>query len=491
MPGEVALTVLKAMSVADVEERMRNVLFPKRIRVREFFRDYDPLRKWRCTRAQFLRVLDISALKPTKREAEMLADHYTDPKAKDLVIYGDFCDRLEEVFNPKFLEQTPLREIYPPGTNLDLHASTKFHTPSDAFASGDPVASLESLLYRCALLCSTRAVVFKYFFEDFDHSRSGTVSKEQFLRQFPFKFTEDEMQVLLAHYGEIRHSQKVVRYRDFHEDISVLETSNHTEKIPQSTLVSRPSSRQWTRDDFSVTELIRAKVVEGRVRLREQFQDFDPLNKGECTLTQLGTVLSVLGIELSPVELQRLQTQEGFQGEDGRFNYWAFTDYVDEAFTLKGLEHEPTTRIDMPGELTTVPGRRNFQKLDADQEQAVRDVENGILRTVRVHGIDLRAACKNFDRQHRGHIKVAQFARALTTIGLPLTQADLELLSMKYCDMGNEVDINYMDLCEVCDPNVHRPASVRSGQWAPKVVNPSVYFRDGDVVPSRPVSRAA
>ena len=61
--------------------------------------------------------------------------------------------------------------------------------------------------------------------------------------------------------------------------------------------------------------------------------------------------------------------------QDGMFNYAKFCDVVDEAFSVKGLEKTPQTRITMPDVSVTIPGRRNRMKLSAEDEYEVRNLQ--------------------------------------------------------------------------------------------------------------------
>ena len=38
------------------------------------------------------------------------------------------------------------------------------------------------------------------------------------------------------------------------------------------------------------------------------------------------------------------------------------------------------------------------------------------------------------------------------SLGLELTEDEVNLLAMKYCDLGNKFAMNYWDFCDTCDP---------------------------------------
>ena len=38
------------------------------------------------------------------------------------------------------------------------------------------------------------------------------------------------------------------------------------------------------------------------------------------------------------------------------------------------------------------------------------------------------------------------------SLGFQLTEDEVNLLAMKYCDLGNKFEMNYWDFCDTCDP---------------------------------------
>ena len=38
------------------------------------------------------------------------------------------------------------------------------------------------------------------------------------------------------------------------------------------------------------------------------------------------------------------------------------------------------------------------------------------------------------------------------SLGFQLTEDEVNMLAMKYCDLGNKFEMNYWDFCDVCDP---------------------------------------
>lgn len=291
MAGEEAAPVY---DVAEIEKRIQGMVLARRIRLKDIFRDYDPRRSWRCTKNQFIRVLDNASLKILYGEAAALADAYTDEGTGE-VRYGKFSDNIDKVFGPKHLEATPLQEVDPPGTDIQLgYRANQLRTVDDE-------EILAYVLHRVSLLCRTRGISIKECFRWFDRQNQGCVTEQQFRRSFPFEgFTEQELDVLVERYTDRDRSVlNGVNYRTLHHDVMDREEAALDPPYPRSDLVLRPDSAEWTDADHTPEEKVQARVVERRIRIREWFSDYDPLRKGYCTAGQARSILSLLNVPVA------------------------------------------------------------------------------------------------------------------------------------------------------------------------------------------------
>jgi len=78
----------------------------QRIRISEFFRDFDKLRSGYITEAQFRIGLNMSKIVLSGSEFRLLADHFKAPKEGLHVRWRDFSDAVDEVFTKKGLEKS-------------------------------------------------------------------------------------------------------------------------------------------------------------------------------------------------------------------------------------------------------------------------------------------------------------------------------------------------------------------------------------------------
>jgi len=427
-----------------IEKAIQGMVFSRRIRIKEMFRDYDPRRSWRCTKQQFIRALDNAGIKITYGEACALADNYCEESGD--VHYGRFSENIDLCFGPKHLEGTPLAEVDPPGTGV-----VTTYQPN-TLANGDQDEILAYVLHRISLLCRTRGLIFKNCFRYFDKTTCGCVTEQQFRRSFPFEgFTVEEMDILVDKYTDKQRSAlNGINYLCLHHDVMDRIVAPPDPPFPRSDLVIKPDTSEWTSSDYTPEEKVQARVVERRIRIREWFSDYDPLRKGYCTAGQARSILATLNVPCAQGDWETLAAKYGRQ--DGMFNFAKFCDNVDEAFSVKGLEKAPLTRIMMPDVAVTLPGRRNRQKLTEEDEYEIARVEEDIRARVQQRRVYLKPYFEDFDPARHGHVSKNQFGRALGSLGFELTEDEVNLLAMKYCDLGNKFDMNYWDFCDTCDP---------------------------------------
>merc|ERR1740138_1622434 len=231
------------------------------------------------------------------------------------------------------------------------------------------------LLHRFATLCQTRGITVKYLFTDLDRApiaspsrmnpaRGGKVTKNQFIRNFPFQkeFTEEEKLKIAEHYQAKPEGD--VHFMAMHNDVS--QVMDHAmQPFPRSDLYLKPDDTEWSHHQLTPVEKIRAKTVEKRCRLFEHFQDFDPLRKGYCTPGQVKAVFTIMDLskEIDKVQFDDLVT--AYMRDDGLFCYKDFCLDCDSAFTVPNLEKDPLAVIPMPDPSCTAPARRNKMSLSA------------------------------------------------------------------------------------------------------------------------------
>jgi hypothetical protein len=143
----------------------------QRIRVGEFFRDFDKLRSGYITEAQFRIGLNMAKIVLSSSEFDHITTNFQAPKEGKHIKWREFCDAVDEVFTKKGLEKAVDMKLD------DARTQTVYGrlNPNkvERNLSEDVVQRFKQLLLRQRLDA-------KSFFQDFDRHKHFKVSPKQF-----------------------------------------------------------------------------------------------------------------------------------------------------------------------------------------------------------------------------------------------------------------------------------------------------------------------
>lgn len=483
---------------ADAEDQIGNLIhrmqvfaYPRRIRSREFFVNFDPLKCGRCTRVQFGRALDTAGIKVSDTEVELLCEHFTEegPKVQkpQVVCYVKFCDAVDAIFveGDLSLKSGAQSDGFGATGGLDqsmMRASMTSFIPKEV----DDEYRMDHIMHRVATLCKSRGICFKYLFFDFERGpspspsnmnprRGGKCTRSQFQRIFPFKkeINQEDLEYLCDRYETDKGD---IHFQAIHNDISEV-LSPEPPPFPMSPLELKADGTQWDHMTLNPVKKIQSKVVEKRVRLAEYFADFDPLRKGFCTAGQLKTVLTILNLEKEVDRNDFNHLVDAYSREDGMFCHALFIRDIDAAFSVPGLEKEPLACTPLPDATTTAAGRRNRMTLGAGKRDTINKLEDRIRARIFKQRILMKPMFMDMDKAHKGLVSRNQFQRVMGMLGFEINAMEVALLAGFYCDRGNHNDFNYVDFIKACDPPVEEEEIAMSQLNAPyQDQAPSKYF---------------
>lgn len=158
--------------------RIQRHIWENRIRIREFFEQYDLHCCGRITRSQFIRSMDAIGLSGLYRlpltdgEIRIICDHYQDVKNDICIRWTNFTDDVDEVFTTKNLDKEVYRKIdYPSADVVNLQ-------PEGMRIVTHP--ELVDEVVKCIrTLVEARRVLIRPVFKDFDLHRNGHISCSQ------------------------------------------------------------------------------------------------------------------------------------------------------------------------------------------------------------------------------------------------------------------------------------------------------------------------
>lgn len=111
---------------SDVEDRLKSIIVMKRVRIEEFFRDFDKLRKGRVTRPQFKQILSSMNFTLTADEFKALASKYETADPERFFRYVDFCANINRAFTITGIDKNPTTRVAPVTAGDTLLARRKY-----------------------------------------------------------------------------------------------------------------------------------------------------------------------------------------------------------------------------------------------------------------------------------------------------------------------------------------------------------------------------
>ena len=181
--------------VEDVLAKLRVVCKEQRIRVSEFFRDFDKLRKGHITAAQFRIGLNMAKIVLSSHEFNTLTSHYQGTDAQQ-VRWRDFSDDIDLVFTKKGLEQQNVDTV------VDDARTVSYYGRSDPDAID--FANVEALENAFKELIQRERLDAKSFFQDQDRHNHFKVSAKKFkqiITFFKVAFTDSQIDSMVKVYG--------------------------------------------------------------------------------------------------------------------------------------------------------------------------------------------------------------------------------------------------------------------------------------------------
>ena len=261
----------KPNDVEDVLARIRTSCKQQRIRIGEFFRDFDKLRSGFITEAQFRIGLNMAKIVLSSNEFEELTTTYQAPKEGKHVKWREFCDAVDEVFTKKGLEKA-VDTILDDARTQTLYGRTNPTKPQKNVT--------EEVVQRFKQMLVRQRLDAKSFFQDFDRHKHFKVSPKQFrqvLANFGFTMSDEELEAIIKIYG---NQQNDIQYLNFIADANPRKGDSGLDTAAKG--VYYGASQTFTgSDNFDeLMQKVKSIIKKDRIRLGEFFQDHDLLRKG-------------------------------------------------------------------------------------------------------------------------------------------------------------------------------------------------------------------
>ncbi|ORZ38445.1 hypothetical protein BCR44DRAFT_1428282 [Catenaria anguillulae PL171] len=439
-----------------VEDRIRSHVFHARIRISEYFKDYDRLHSGYISFSQFRRCLAVCIEKGPRlsdNEFNLLCDKY-DTRRDGTVNYLRFIDSIDKVFGGRNLEKTPTLSVDAPGQWL--------RDPRPLSPSVE--AKCLELIERIRVYVRHHGFDVKSWYRDFDSHNSGIVTVNQYRRGFPPNLlTPEEMDVLMLMFHD--HGAETVNYKKLNTLVNrrspIQPDQSGNRLVPTNAaaphhhapvgteIILESSQAVLTHEavslDRTLEEIKRYAYIQ-RIRMVDFFRDYDHHNQGIVSEHQFCAALKLVKVNLSKAQLDMLLST--YRSQDGRINYRSFCDTIEEIFTTRAVEKNPVLEVALPDRNSLI---KQVNKLSPEDEAVYESVITRIRRKVDERRINTLSFFKDLDKKAGGCYQVtkSQFARLLSLAGLEVTQKELFVLLDKFQDPHH---INYINFVHEASP---------------------------------------
>lgn len=417
---------LEIEGVCDLESQLRQLAARDRIRVRSFFTDFDSFRTGKITRPQFERCVKLCFTTISEQQLNLLANKYANSSMENAVIdYAAFAACFEG----------------------GEDALSKLTTASKGSQCSRDIRGVlderetkifDALMKRLGTYCCTRRMNLKPAFQDFDRTRREVITTPQFFRvmdMLQLVISEQERAVILLRYKSAL-DDSYINYVTFCLDLAqlgTLEAPNQRPNSANSHIISEILSplrlselstkeaegKVAARTAPILLHYMQQHVKQYRVRIEENFRDFDKLRHGKLTFAKFCAGLNACGFIVSPEEVDILANLYACNETDAQgrklVKWKLFVDDVDSVFTVKGLERTPLFNTNR--QLSNISNSET-QDLDIDEEALVTTTIRNIHSMIKRNRLEIKDALEDFDTAKHGYISTSKFERVLSVHNL-------------------------------------------------------------------------
>ncbi|EKF39275.1 hypothetical protein MOQ_000499 [Trypanosoma cruzi marinkellei] len=436
--------------VESIIQRVRVRVAQRRLRLDDFFADFDSLRSGRITAAQFRRALAVNSIQLSDAEFETLTSAFAALPANQTT--GSRTPRggaSNDVNYLAFLHA--LRAEDPPAEMLTT-LGRKGKVLSD-----EEERTLENTFRSLHYVARVRGIHLRKLFEDFDPFRSGKVSASQFRRCLPFEgLRDDVLKLIIKKYGD---EDGGVLYAAWCRDVEA-STSLKEERL--SAGISQHMSSHGVAPPLSLDELLsvlRSQFSMYRLRCDDFLKAYDHFKTGFVTAPQFESALGQLRfvnfhLTADHIDtLTRAYADARLGGTVSGTNEEVFprVNYVQFLADTNPRREDATSGLTNYYEMTRTPGQF-LSQVDVDEQERAEFVLNKVRRLVQSNRIHLIPTLHDFDRVRKGiyeHRTCTQsrFVRSLATNKIFLSPEEISLLVKWYlirnADGSPSDEVNY------------------------------------------------
>ena len=465
-----------------IEREVLKIVKTRRIRIAEFFKDFDRLRSGKISKSQFTRSLNqvlgsarSDDMKPAEEDA--LVAKYLDKD--NMIDYAAFAHAIDTPFDPYDMIDTEVgqKEIDKGLSANDINnrqnKDTFKYLGIKKEVSKSSLNDINHVLKKLEPFYDYHGVDLRHCFEDFARHNNGVITDSQFERSFPGKDTisHEELRLLTNYYIDPNLDGRLINYLNFHLDINRLRNlrkgnsdgnnaSSNTDANSDSNVINGKMSDlglgghcdnacgasqdihghgpDVSEELRNVFDRLHVAIFKNRIRTTEFFRDHDKLRSGIITRNQFirGLTLAQDGVQLGASLLTSSEIKkiaDYYSDINGMVKYRKFCDRMENTFNIPDLERQPTKEPTRPDPKCL---QTKLADLDSEEEARLQELIREIKKNITNRRIMLYPYFKDFDRGagYTRTVTKGQFTRILNFSGVKLSPTDLDIVYRKYRD---------------------------------------------------------
>lgn len=427
--------------VEDALAKLRQFCKENRIRIGEFFRDFDKLRSGFITNAQFRIGLNMAKVVLSGAEFNLFCNHFAGPE-DNKVRWRDFCDSVEEVFYKKGLEKDVDMAVG------DARTVSFYGQAQPTNNDHDLVEQVRQMFHEQVVRERLNA---KSFFQDHDRHNHFKVSPKQFkqiLCLLKVYISDEQLGALTRVYGDKLRDIEYLRFLDDSSSLmacSPPEYSNGKNTyVPLYGILPKTNYNE-ANDVKDLMDRIKEFVWRNRIRLGEFFQDHDPLRKGIIDATKFKTVLFAQKLQFSLTEYEKLENFYRCPENHHKVRWFDFNEEVEKIFTEKDLEKFPTKSLS-DFKVPSILDPRNI--LPQHEALELHELMSKLGTDVRYRRLLIKPFFQDKDKSNSGYVSNTRFRSIFDTMKLWITDRQYHLINKRF-KAGAENEINYVEFDHV------------------------------------------
>ena len=186
---------------------------------------------------------------------------------------------------------------------------------------------------------------------------------------------------------------------------------------------------------------LKAQVKKDRIRLREFFQDHDPLRKGHVINQKFRGVLHTQKIMLTNEEYELLETYYRVPNDPTKVNYIDFNEAIENIFTYKDLEKNPlkkTQEFHAPSILDPK------HVLSAHEEEALDACMQRLGWFVRNKRLLIKPFFQDKDKSKSGFVANTRFRSIFDNMKLQISDEEYKIIFKRFQAKADD-EVNYVE----------------------------------------------